>query len=123
MDGLGHLVFANQYENKEKILKRSLMKEEKYRINSFLSKENFDNENNKIFSFELFYLNNDKENMNKKKVNYEKNFGQNDNEYYIYAGEFYKNKFNGYGEIYFTKKDNFKGLFENNRISIGDFSL
>jgi len=120
MDGLGQLIFANNYENKEKILKDEMTKEFKYKINSLLSKEKFDNDNDTIFSMELFYLNYYRNKKNKK-IDYGKNFGDNDYEYYIYVGEFNKNKFQGYGEEYFNKKDYYCGLFECNNITVGEF--
>lgn len=144
MDGLGFFVFANKYKNKEKIKERNLTIEESYKIDIFLSKENFDFENNEISSTDLFYLNhfyskknkhskefeekNSEENSTKNSEgkNFEqknKNYDNNDNEFYSYIGEFNKEKFQGYGEIYFNKRHYFQGLFESNKISIGDFFL
>jgi hypothetical protein len=125
MDGLGHFVFAINFEDKEKIIGNNFTKDLRYKITSLLSKEKFDNENDNIFSMELFYLNyNRNEDNNKnKKIYFEKYFGDNDYEYYIYVGEFSKNKFQGYGELYFNKKDYYYGLFECNNIRVGEFNF
>ena len=122
MDGLGIYAFADKGENEENISKEINFKKNYFYIKQFSDLEKR-SKNRKINNNDKGKGNNlDKDNPLK---NFIRNYFDNKINYFLFIGEFDKNKFHGIGDIFHSTIEGyrFSGKFSSNKISEGKFNM